>query len=302
MADVITAQYVDGLPLDRLSGIFDRYGVDFSRQTLSESVLAVAAKLKPLVQYLGNELNAGPLMHMDETRVQVLNEPGKSAQSQSYMWVQRGGPPGKHIVRFHYDPGRSTAVPEQLLKDYQGVLMTDGYKPYRTVVAVLGITHLCCWAHARRRFVEAQKAQPKGHSGRADKALAMIGKLYAVEKQCRDSDAAMRHRTRQEKSVPALTTLKVWLEDVQQKVPPKNALGKAVNYTLEYWAELSRYIEDGSWPIDNNAAENAIRPFVVGRKAWLFSNSQRGAQASADLYSLVETAKANHCEPYLYLK
>lgn len=215
MAYVITAKYVDGLPLYRLSGIFERYGVDFPQQTLSESVLAVAAKLEPLLQYLGTEISAGPLMHMDETRVQALNEPGELPQSQSYMWVQRGGPPGTPIACFVCDPGRSTVVPEQLLKEYQGVLMSDGYKPYRTVAAVQGLTHLCCWAHARRRFTEAQKAQPKGCSGRADKGLAMIDKLYAVEKQCRDSDAATRHRTRQESSVPALTTLKAWLEDVQ---------------------------------------------------------------------------------------
>lgn len=301
MAYVVTAKYVDGLPLYRLSSIFKRYGVDLSRQTLSASVLATAERLDPLLEVLESQLTSGSLIYMDETRVQVLKEPDKTAQSQSYMWVRRGGPPDKPVVRFTYDPGRSTTVPETLLANYQGVLMTDGYEPYRTVSRVYGLTHLCCMAHARRKFVEAQKAQPKGKTGRADKALAFISKLYAVEKRCRDVDAATRHRTRQEVSVPVLNDFNAWLTDVQQKIPPKNALGKAVNYALKYWTELARYTENGDWPIDNNPAENAIRPFVIGRKNWLFSNSQKGAIASANLYSLIETAKANYREPYQYL-
>lgn len=301
MAYVITAKYADGLPLYRLSHILQRHQVDLSRQTLSASVLATAQKLDPLMDVLESTLNNSPLIHMDETRVQVLKEPDKTPQSQSYMWVRRGGPPDRSVIRFTYDPGRSTAVPETLLADFRGVLMTDGYEPYRTVSAAYGLTHLCCMAHARRKFVEAQKAQPKGKTGRADKALAFMAKLYAVEKRCRGGDAALRHRTRQEISVPVLEDFHRWLADAQQKVPPKNALGKAVNYALKYWAELSRYTEDDSWPIDNNLAENAIRPFVIGRKNWLFSNSQKGAKASANLYSLIETSKANYQEPYRYL-
>lgn len=150
--------------------------------------------------------------------------------------------------------------------------------------------------------MEAKKAQPKGKSGKADMAISLIAKLYAVEKITSDSDAAARHRKRQAQSLPVLNKLHAWLLKTQQQVPPKSALGKAVAYTLDYWPKLSRYVENGEWPIDNNAAENAIRPFVIGRKAWLFSNSQRGAKASADLYSLIETAKANGLEPYSYLK
>ena len=218
------------------------------------------------------------------------------------MWVQRGGPPGTPVIHFHYDPSRSTDVAGKLLDGFTGVVMSDGYEPYRKVAADnSGIVHLCCFAHARRKFVEAKNAQPKGKSGRADKALAFISKLYAVETRCRDSASEERHKSRQTDSAKILNEFKQWLDDTQQKVAPKNTLGKAVNYTLKYWSELSRYIENGAWPIDNNLAENAIRPFVIGRKAWLFSNSQRGATASANLYSLIETAKANHREPYQYL-
>jgi transposase len=301
MAYIIAAKYADGLPLYRLSGILSRYGVDLPRQTLSESVLKVAEKILPLIDHMSAQLQAGPVMHMDETRVQVLNEPDKPAQSQSYMWVQRGGPPGKSIIQFTYDPSRGAAVPGRLLNEYQGALMTDGYAAYRTALQNTAMDHLCCWAHVRRKFVEAQKAQPKGKAGRADVVIGLIAKLYAVEKQHKNSDAATRHHNRQERSLPIMTKLHTQLRKYQQQVPPKTAVGRAVNYALDYWPELNRYVENGDWPIDNNPAENAIRPFVIGRKAWLFSNSQRGATGSANLYSLIETAKANGREPYHYL-
>lgn len=301
MAYVITTKYADGIPLYRQSRILERYHIELSRQTLCESVLKVAEAIKPLIDHLRQHLLSQPLLHMDETRVQVLKEPGKTAQSQSYMWVQKGGPPDQEVVLFNYDPSRSTHTANTLLQGYQGALMTDGYKPYRAVAQANGLTHLCCWAHARRKFMEAKKAQPKGKSGKADMAISFIAKLYAVEKHTKESDGATRHRTRQSKSVATLKSFHQWLIKTQQQVPPKTALGKAVNYTLEYWPELNRYTENGEWPIDNNTAENAIRPFVIGRKAWLFSNSQRGATGSANLYSMIETAKANGREPYHYL-
>ena len=301
MAYIITAKYADGLPLYRLSPILQRYGIDLSRQTLSESVIAAARKVAPLLDHCRHRLNTGHVMHMDETTVQVLNEPGKAPQSKSYMWVQRGGPPGQTVVLFNYEPSRSSDVPDTLLEHYRGVLMTDGYTAYRQVAAKKQLTHLCCWAHARRKFVDAQKAQPKGKAGRADSALSLIAKLYAVEKRHKDSDRETRQQARATESTRILDDLKHWLEKAQHEVPPTRVLGKAINYTLKYWPELSRYHENGDWPIDNNVAENAIRPFVIGRKNWLFSNSQRGATASANLYSLIETAKANGREPYQYL-
>jgi len=181
MAYIITAKYADGLPLYRLSEILKRHSIEMSRQTLSESVLAVASKLTPLISHMKQQLLSSELIYMDETRVQVLKEPGKSAQSQSYMWVQRGGPPDKPIIYFHYDPSRSTSVASRLLQGFSGTLMSDGYESYRKVAADESFTHLCCWAHARRKFMDAKKAQLKGKSGRADKALTFIRKLYAAE-------------------------------------------------------------------------------------------------------------------------
>lgn len=301
MAYVITAKYADGLPLYRLNTILKRHGIDLSRQTLSESVLAVAEKLTPFMAHLNTTLLNSDVMHMDETTVQVLKEPGKTAQSKSYMWVQRAGPPEKPIVLFHYDPRRSGEVAKTLLAGYQGALMSDGYIAYKQFDHISGVTHLCCWAHTRRKFVEAQKAQPKGKTGRADLAISLIAKLYAVEKRHKGSDAEARQNARATQSVDTLQALKAWLDKTQPQVPPSNTLGKAIAYTLKYWTELTQYTRNGTWPIDNNPAENAIRPFVIGRKAWLFSNSQRGATASAHLYSLIETAKANGREPYQYL-
>jgi len=301
MAYVITAKYVDGLPLYRLSTILKRHGIEYPRQTLSQSVLTTADKVEPVVDHFKAALLQSDVIHMDETTVQVLNEPGKKAQSKSYMWVQRGGPPDKPIVLFSYDPSRSSDAAEKLLTGFGGVLMSDGYAAYQQVAKKNEITHLCCWAHARRKFVEAQQAQPKGKTGRADHAVATIAKLYAVEKRAKDSNEQERLAERQDQSAEVLKEFKKWLNKTQQQVPPSNALGKAIAYTLKYWPELSRYTKNGSWPIDNNVAENAIRPFVIGRKNWLFSNSQRGATASANLYSLIETAKANAREPYEYL-
>ena len=301
MAYIITAKYADGLPLYRLSTILNRHGIDLSRQTLSQSVLSTAVKIEPFIKHFKTALLNSSVIHMDETTVQVLKEPDKTAQSKSYMWVQRGGPPGKPIILFSYDPRRSSAAAEKFLEGYTGALMSDGYAAYKQVAQENGLTHLCCWAHARRKFVEAQKAQPKGKTGRADRAINMIAKLYAVEKRTKNKSVEERQAARAEFSEDHLQDLKTWLDKTQQQVPPSNALGKAIAYTLKYWPELTRYIENGAWPIDNNVAENAIRPFVIGRKNWLFSNSQKGATASASLYSLIETAKANAQEPYQYL-
>ena len=189
MAYIITSKYADGLPLYRLSGILGRYGIEMPRQTLSESILKVAEKVAPLINYMTQSLMNSSHLYMDETRVQVLNEPDKTPQSNSYMWVQRGGPPDKPLIQFHYDPSRSTATAERLLDGFAGTLMTDGYQPYREVAKDKGLTHLCCWAHSRRKFIDAQKVQPKGKTGKADMALGFIAKLYGAERQTKTSDA-----------------------------------------------------------------------------------------------------------------
>lgn len=164
-----------------------------------------------------------------------------------------------------------------------------------------GIERLGCWAHARRKFVDAQKVQPKGKTGRADMALNLINKLYGIERDLKDASEAERLLGRQHSSRPLLEQLKAWLDKIQPQIAGQTALGKAVNYLASNWSKLVCYVEGGHLPIDNNRAENAIRPFVIGHKNWLFSDTPKGATASAQIYSLIETAKANGREPYVWL-
>ena len=244
----------------------------------------------------------GSLIHMDETVVQVLKEKDRSPTSNSYMWVQTGGPPDTPVVLYDYDPSRSSRVPVRLLEGFNGYLMTDGYDGYNALERTEGIERLACWAHVRRRFVEAARVQPKGKRGKADEALALIGKLYGIERAHKQASVDARHLARQHSSVPVLAELQAWLQKTQPLVTPRSALGAALAYMGNLWSRLTRYTERGDLPIDNNRCENAIRPFVIGRKAWLFSDTPAGAHASAVIYSLVQTAKANGLEPYTWLR
>ncbi|MBD5804461.1 Transposase IS66 family protein [Azoarcus sp. Aa7] len=206
------------------------------------------------------------------------------------------------MILFEYDPSRAQAVPLRLLEGWKGHLMADGLESYGAISFCEGVTRLGCWVHARRRFVDASKVLPAGKRGRAHEALALIGHLYAVEKACRELSDADRLAQRQTRSRAVIDELRRWLDQVLPTVPPSSVLGGALGYLHRQWPRLIRYLERGDLPIDNNPAENAIRPFVVGRKAWLFSDTQAGARASALIYSLVETAKANGMEPYLWLR
>jgi transposase len=302
LAMLLATKYVDGLPLARFEKVLARHDVAVPRQTLARWVIGASGALQPLHNLMRDYLFDAPFIHMDETVVQVLKEKGKSPTSQSYMWVQTGGPPGKPVVIYDYDPSRSGEVPARLLLGYQGYLMTDGYEGYNKLAQTEGIEHQVCWAHVRRKFVEAVKVQPKGAHGHADHAVAMIGKLYGIEREHKDSTDDMRYAARQEKSILVLNELHDWMEKLLPMAPPKSALGTALSYMRSYWGKLVRYTERGDLPIDNNRCENAIRPFVVGRKAWLFSDTPAGASASAIIYSLVETAKANGVEPYTWLR
>lgn len=203
---------------------------------------------------------------------------------------------------FDYDPSHSGQVPLRLLEGWQGYLMTDGWEAYAAVVAKQGLTHLGCWVHARRYFVEAAKVLPPGKSGHAAQALGFIARLYAIEKAHRDRSEAARLSARQTNSHAVLLEFRAWLEAVRPTVPPATLLGKALGHLHQQWPRLVRYTARGDLPIDNNPAENAIRPFVVGRKAWLFADTPAGAHASALIYSMVETAKANRLEPYRWLR
>ena len=303
---ILTAKYADALPLYRQEKIFERLGVELGRATMANWVIQAGQRCEPLMDLLWQEIRSGPLINMDETPVQVLNEPGRPNTSKSYMWIFRGGGVGRPALIFRYDPSRSGQIPQKCLGDYQGYIQTDGYAGYDLLGERSGIIHMGCWAHVRRKFLDVIRARPKGSkkNGNADEALTYIRHLYAIEKEADEKNHTEkeRYQLRQEKSVPLLRQFGEWLEGVAPKTPPQGLLGKAVAYTLKQWERLCRYTEDGRLRPDNNLAENAVRPFVVGRKNWLFSAHPRGAEASATIYSLIETAKANGFEPYRYLR
>lgn len=300
LAHVAVSKYGDGLPLYRQSAMFERIGVELSRQTMAGHMVAIGARIEPLVEHMARHVQGYDIVQMDETRVQVLHEPNRPAKAQSWMWVMRGGPPRRRVIVFHYEQSRASSVPQTLLGDYAGYLQTDGYGGYGAVARRPGITGLGCWAHARRGFFKARKSMPQGKVGRPDQALGYIARLYLLEREWRDLAATDRTARRQAQARPILEAFGAWLE--KQDVNPESLLGKAIAYTRNEWPRLLVYLEDGRLSMDNNAVENAIRPFAVGRKNWLFSNTPDGAHASARLYSLVETAKAHDVNAYAYLK
>ncbi len=303
LAHIAIAKYQDALPLYRQEAILGRSDIDLPRNTLALWMMKAGELIQPLINLLEDHLLSHPVLQCDETTVQVLNEPGKDPESKSYMWVRVGGPPTQLIRLYHYADSRRGEVAEQLLMGYQGYVQTDDYAGYNGACTKPGITQLGCWAHARRKFVEAQKAAGKqSKTGKADMAVNMIAKLYAIEKEAKPLSPEDRYTLRQGKAVPQLEKIRAWLDKTLHSTLPKGLLGKALGYLDKNWEKLTVYTQDGRLNIDNNRAENAIRPFVVGRKNWLFSATVSGAKASANLYGLIETAKANGLEPYQYLR
>ena len=305
LAHLAVNKYVNGMPLYRQEAEFKRLDIQLSRSTLATWMIRVGVLIQPLINLLRETLLDYDALQMDETRCQVLKEPGKAPQSQSYMWVQRGGPPGSSIILFDYAPTRSQEVPVQLLGDYAGYLQVDGYEGYNKVCADNDITPLGCWAHVRRKFDQALKAQGKLKNRKgslAQQALQRIQLLYKIERQAKGLSNEQRAALRQSRAVPVLDGLRDWLDQHLLVVVKQSALGKAMHYMDKQWPRLMVYTRDGRLNIDNNLCENAIRPFVIGRKNHLFSDTVSGAKASANLYSLIETAKANGVEPYGYLK
>jgi len=309
LAYLITAKYADGLPLYRLEGILKREGHAVSRSVMANWMIRLEDVLRPLINLMREEQNGYRYLQADETRIQVLKEDGKTAQSQKWMWVTRGGPPDKPSVLFAYDPSRAGEVAERLLDGFTGTLQIDGYSGYAAVCAQQGIRRIGCWDHARRKFVEASRAgspgkgqgKTKGKVAKADVALGHIRRLYRIETEIADRSPAEKYRARQALSVPKLNEFKAWLKKNQSRVLTGSLTRKAIDYAINQWDFLTGYCDDGHLHISNVLAENAIRPFAVGRKAWLFADTTRGAHASATMYSLIETAKANDLEPRTYL-
>lgn len=305
IAFFLTSKFVDAQPFYRMEGILARWGVETGRSTLCSLAMSAGRAVGDLVQAIRDDLRSSPVIGMDETTVQVLHETNRQASSKSYMWVAHGYRNGKRLLFFHYHPSRAGEVARAFLKDYQGYLQTDGYAGYARVGDSPGIVHVGCMAHVRRKFHEADRITP--NSGGAAEMLAMIGALYHEEDQLRsrfasgEVDESKFLSERRSLQTPKLVLMREWLVGKQAQVAPASLLGKAISYALGQWALVMKYLDHPLLTPDNNAVENAIRPFVVGRKNWLFSNTPSGAHTSAGLYSLIETAKANGHEPYKYL-
>lgn len=304
VAHIATTKFVDGVPLHRQESQFERMHLCLPRNTMARWLIQVATLLVPLLNLMAEALRAGRYIQCDETPFKVLKEVGRAASALSYMWVMRGGEAGREVVIYHYAPSRASVVVRELLADYQGYVQCDGYSAYAGLEE-LGIVLVGCMAHLRRKFVDALKAaSPKEASqkAKASEALRFIKSLYAIESKVRDKNEQERFATRQEQAMPVLAEFKGWLDAQAMVVLPKSPLGKAVNYALYQWAKVIRYCDQGYLDIDNNADERAIRPFALGRRNWLFSDTPEGAHTNARFYSLIETCKLHGHEPYAYLK
>ena len=298
VADVMTKKYVYALPLYRQEKIWKQLGVELSRATMANWVIQTAQRwLKPVYRRMKAHLLEQNLIHADETVVQVLKEPGKSATSESRMWVYASGEGSSKPVRcFEYQPDRSAKRPVNFLKGFKGCLVTDGYAAYEQVPEVT----LCgCWAHMRRKWREAM---PKGATTKNSKAAVgyqYCNRLFRLEKKFADLTPELKKTARQAAAEPLLDAYWLWLDTVHPE--PGSKLEEAVTYAKNQRKKLSQFLTHPVVPVSNNLAERSIKPFVVGRKNWLFSDTVKGAEASAVVYSLVETATANGVEPYDYL-
>ena len=304
----LAGKFVDSLPFYRTELILKRYGVEVSRQTLCCWAIKVAERCRPLLELMQEDILKGFQIQADETPLQVLQEPGRNPTTKSYMWLFRGEAAHKPVIIYQYHETRSGKVAKDFFETFKGYVQTDGYLGYDFLEHMVGITHLGCWAHVRRKFVEVVNAAGKDKDGKktgsGDVALDYISKLYLIEKECTQQKLTPEQITleRQSRAGPVLEQFRSWLDTRSLQVPPGSTVGKAISYTLGQWDRLIVYLQDGRLRLDNNLAENAIRPFVVGRKNWLFAATPDGAHASAALYSIIETAKANGLEPYWYLR
>jgi len=318
LAHITTAKFVDGLPLTRQSKQFERLGLNIGAGTMGTWMNTIGGeKVVPIINLMNEAMLEEPYIHCDETPLQVLKSQ-KAPSSEHYMWVRAAGPPSRRMILFDYVPNRNTETLMALLTGpdgrYSGKLISDGLKIYDGLAEAWELEHFGCLSHCRRYYVAAEKVgqSPSGRTLARVVIRDFIGALYGVERHLKTLRARREQagqlfsldevlQLRQEKAVPIATAFKKWLDEVAPGVTPTSALGKAIAYSLSQWPKLVRYLDHPEMPADNNRVENAIRPFAVGRAAWMFCDTQGGARASANLYSLVLSAQANGMEPLEYL-
>lgn len=309
VAGIMNAKYVNGMPLARQEREFARYNLNLSTKTMANWIILCAERyLQPVYDLMREEFLRGRYIHCDETRLQVIDEPGQKGTTQNWMWVyltdEYSGSP--RMVLFQYERTRGGYHPVEFLGDeFRGYLTCDGYQAYHGLPEQITVTG--CMAHARRRFDEALTPLKKGITKEqlkettAYQAMARIGMLYKIEELIRNQSPEERYTERQKQSKPLLEAFFGWLHTLEGSVNRSSKIGEAVLYALNQEKYLKAYLEDGHLSIDNSAAERAIKNFAIGRRNWLFSKSIKGAEASATVYSITETALLNGLKPYDYL-
>jgi transposase len=299
IAHILVSKFVDHLPYYRQSKIFKRQNIHIPDSTIgSWANVSIENWLSPVWEALKKKLLSTDYLMADETPIPVLSEDKPGATHRGFYWVYYD--PVNKLTVFDYRQTRGREGPKSFLNGFSGYLQSDGYNAYENLAPPGKITHLACWAHARRKFEHALANDRE----KAEKALAFIKELYAIERTAQESENSPEEtkELRQAKSVPKLKEIEKWLIEQSTLVLPKSAIGIAINYTLGLWPRLKGYAEDGRLKIDNNLVENSIRPVAIGRKNYLFAGSHDAAQRAAIVYSLLATCKLREIEPYQYLK
>jgi transposase len=302
VAHIAAQKYSSGMPLYRIEKGFFYDGVEISRQTMSNWVVKCSETyLEPVYELLKQYLLKESVLHADETSVQVLREPGRAAGTKSYEWVYRTGACAeRQISVYDYKMTREQAHPQAFLRNFKGFLHTDGYQAYHNLPQ--GITIVGCWAHVRRKFEDLLKKTPKAKrkGSNAEKGVLYINALFRLEREFAEMTSEERFKKRLEKSKPVSDAFFAWAGSLGAL--PKTPLGEAVGYALSQRPYLENICLDGRTEISNNRCERTVKPFVMGRKAWLFSNTPSGAAASSVMYSIMETAKENGLHPFRYME
>ena len=303
LAHVVVSKFADHLPAYRLEGILKRSGLDIPRQTLCGWTKAVGLGVEPLALAVKKELFATGLVHSDDTPVDLLEDhrdkPRGKRIREARLWVARSSPRDGPWTVFDFTESRAAAGPERFFAGYRGKLVCDAYPGYGGFDAEgRGIELRGCWAHARRYFLDAHKTS---HPREGAEFVALIGQLYLVERDIADAGDAARLSARRERSAPVLELIRGRIEALRPATPPKSALGKALGYADGIWKRLAAFVDDPQTGIDNNPAENAIRPVALGRKNWLFIGDREAGRAAANLMTLVATCKNAGADPYAYL-
>jgi len=297
LAYIFVSKFIDHLPFHRLVKIFKRDGMAIPESTITGWFAKTCDLLLPLYELLAKKLSQTDYVQIDESPMPVLSKDKPGSTHRGYMWVSHL--PKEKAVYFNYDPSRAKTVVNTLLSDYKGCIQTDGYAGYEEISKKAGITHICCMAHARRKFEKALD----NDMGRAKYAMKQFQLLYAIERFATNVGLTIEEITelRQTYAKPILDELYEWMIEESTKILPKSGIGKAINYTINLWSKLVKYVENGAWQIDNNWVENKIRPLALGRKNYLFCGSHQAAQRAAMMYSFFGTCQINNINPLEWL-